>query len=145
MERKKLVPGGIIDARCTKCRTVTNHTIIALVEERPVRVRCNTCNGEHQYRPPVQATPKAPRKPRATKAASARAPRDPHAADRRQWEELVPALDRSLAKDYAMTGAYQPRDLLDHPIFGLGLVLQVIGDSKMEVLFRDGRKLLRCR
>ena len=39
---KQLTAGDFIEARCTRCKAVTNHTIIALVGTVPVRVRCNT-------------------------------------------------------------------------------------------------------
>ncbi len=33
---------------------------------------------------------------------------------------------------------------MQHPVFGLGFVLQSLGDGKVEVLFEDGKKKLRC-
>src|SRR5207302_3841179 len=42
--------GGDVDAFCTRCKMELGHTILAMVGARPVRVRCNTCGGEHNYR-----------------------------------------------------------------------------------------------
>jgi hypothetical protein len=114
------------------------------VDTRPARVRCNTCGGEHGYRPPVEAKPKAARTPTAKKAATPRAAKDPREAERQMWENLRPEMDRAAAKDYTMTGSYKVKDMVDHPIFGLGVVLQVSG-NKVDILFKDGKKMLRCR
>lgn len=54
MNSRKLSAGDIIDARCTKCRAVTNHRIVAMVGDRVVRVECNTCHGVHNYHPPEE-------------------------------------------------------------------------------------------
>jgi len=35
-------------------------------------------------------------------------------------------------------------DWVSHPSFGYGLVLAVLG-NKVEILFQDGKKLLRCQ
>ena len=43
MSMKKLSAGDNIEARCTRCRTVLNHTIVAMVGEKVVWVECNTC------------------------------------------------------------------------------------------------------
>jgi hypothetical protein len=42
-----------------------------------------------------------------------------------------------------MTGKFGKDNLVSHPNFGIGIVTMVAG-NKMEVLFRDGPKLLRC-
>lgn len=42
--------GGEVDAACTKCKMLLGHTILAMVGSRIARVRCNTCQGEHNFR-----------------------------------------------------------------------------------------------
>ena len=145
MSSRKLSAGDTIEARCTRCRTVLNHTIVAMVEERVVRVECNTCRGVHNYyqekaaKSPVAAT--AVRK----KAATPRAARkEPGAADREEWESLRPTMDKERALAYDMSGKYRVNGLVDHAVFGLGVVKRVIRPDKMEVLFQVGKKLLRC-
>ncbi len=145
MSSRKLSAGDTIEARCTRCRAVLNHTIVAMVEERVVRVECNTCRGVHNYyqekasKSPVAAT--AVRK----KAATPRAARkEPGAADREEWESLRPTMDKERALAYDMSGKYRVNSLVDHAVFGLGVVKRVIRPDKMEVLFQVGKKLLRC-
>jgi len=142
MEKKRLSPGDQLEAHCTRCREVMNHTLVALQDERPVRVKCNTCGGEHRYHAPREAPQKtakaAPKKP------ATRAKADPREAERKEWEALRQNLDTSQATQYTMDGQFKLNSLVEHPLFGLGVVQQVMGDRKICVLFQDGRKVLRC-
>jgi len=42
--------GDIIDDYCVKCRRVTNHAIVSLMNGEAAKVRCRTCYGDHDYR-----------------------------------------------------------------------------------------------
>jgi len=42
--------GDIIDDHCIKCRRITNHAIVSLVNSEPAKVRCRTCYHDHDYR-----------------------------------------------------------------------------------------------
>lgn len=42
--------GDIVDDHCSKCRLLTNHSVVALVNRNPAKVRCRTCDYEHKYR-----------------------------------------------------------------------------------------------
>jgi len=42
--------GDIIDDHCVKCRRITNHAIVSLVDGAPAKVRCRTCYHDHDYR-----------------------------------------------------------------------------------------------
>lgn len=42
--------GDEIDDFCVKCRRLTNHSIVSLVDEAPAKVRCRTCYSDHDYR-----------------------------------------------------------------------------------------------
>lgn len=151
MTTKKLSAGDIIESRCTKCREVLNHRIVAMVEGKVVRVECNTCNGVHNYYPPPAAkVAKAPRaaaasKTRATPAVPRASRKDPAEVEREEWASLHPTFDLEKALPYDMNGRYQVKRLILHPVFGLGLVKAVIIPNKMQILFKDGIKLLRCQ
>lgn len=145
MSSKKLSAGDIIESQCTRCRAVMNHTIVAMMEERVVRVQCNTCNGVHNYKEKKTAKVPAGKTAAAKKAPSAgRARKDPKAAERQEWENLRPAMQSEQALGYRMDGKYKVKDLLKHPVFGLGVVVGS-APNKIEVLFEDGKKLLRCQ
>jgi hypothetical protein len=42
--------GDVIDDHCVKCRRITNHAIVSLVDSAPAKVRCRTCYHDHDYR-----------------------------------------------------------------------------------------------
>jgi hypothetical protein len=147
MNTKKLSAGDIIESRCTKCRDILNHRIVAMVGEKVVRVECNTCGGTHNYYPPpVAKTPRTTGTGTVKKAAAAprAARKDPAAAEREEWNALSPSMNPDKAVNYNMNAAYKKNDLIKHPTFGLGVVKLVIVPNKMQVLFEDGIKLLRC-
>ncbi len=48
MGEKRL--GDVIDDHCIKCRRITNHSIVSLVEGAAAKVRCRTCYHDHDYR-----------------------------------------------------------------------------------------------
>ena len=48
MDEKRL--GDVIDDFCVKCRRVTNHSIVSIVEQEAAKVRCRTCYHDHDYR-----------------------------------------------------------------------------------------------
>jgi hypothetical protein len=51
--------GDMIDDYCTRCRLLTNHSIVALVNGAPAKVHCRTCYYEHNYKQ-GKAPPKKP-------------------------------------------------------------------------------------
>ncbi len=84
--------GDDIDDYCIKCKRVTNHSILAIVDGEPVKVRCRSCYNEGPYRrcvappskrelqkaallkqmeeqAPAPPAPPAPEKPKKTAAA----------------------------------------------------------------------------
>lgn len=134
MSSKTLSVGAPIEARCTKCRRNTNHIIVAIAAEVPVKVECNTCKRQHKFRPPS-----------TVKTATTRRTVDPKAAERKEWQELQPEMDNSQAVEYSMNSTFKVGSLVNHPVFGLGVVQRQGGTHKVEVLFEDGKKTMRCK
>jgi len=138
--------GDILDANCTRCRSLTNHTIVALVDGRVVRVKCNTCGSEHNYHPPKEDKTPAARRvtvPGVRKASPAPVKKDTAPSFHEQWETAMAGKDTTMAKVYGMEGRFSKGEPISHQLFGIGMVTMVAG-TKMQVLFRDGQKLLRC-
>ena len=135
-------PGDIVEARCTRCRTVTNHTIIALVETRIVRVQCNTCGGAHNYHPPATPSVKPARKTPAPRSASRATPR--MNSDQQLWQQSCSEAESASTVPYAMDRSFQEGMLVAHPTFAIGIVTALFPPNKVEILFQAGRKLLRC-
>jgi len=42
--------GDVLDDFCIKCRRLTNHSIVSLVNGKAAKVRCRTCYNDHDYR-----------------------------------------------------------------------------------------------
>ena len=42
--------GDVIDDYCVKCRRITNHSIVSIVNGEAAKVRCRTCYHDHDYR-----------------------------------------------------------------------------------------------
>lgn len=137
--------GSIIEARCTRCRKVLNHTVVAMIGDKIVRVECNTCHGTHNYHPEKPVKESAAPKTTLKKPAGLRKSKvDPLAVERAEWERLQPDMDPEKAIPYEINKSYRVKNLLLHPVFGLGIVQLVLQPNKMDVLFRDGVKRLRC-
>ncbi|MBE0598017.1 MAG: hypothetical protein IH614_12175 [Desulfuromonadales bacterium] len=150
MTKRPKAAGDHIESRCTRCKEVTNHIIVAMVEGRVVRVQCNICDGIHNYYPPSTAKPVSTKEaqPRSTSAKAA--PREPRAprnraavADAEEWESMVGRGDSESARPYSMERAFKAGELVRHPTFGMGVVKAVLPPAKVEILFQAGRKLLR--
>jgi hypothetical protein len=144
MERVKTA-GDFVESQCTRCKALLNHTIIAMVGGKVVRVKCNTCGSEHNHRPAKEAKPavsKAAKPATAAKTPRARATKAPAQSDEEIWEELIRPLDPDLAVPYSMEAKFRANTLVAHPSFGIGLVASC-QSGKIEVVFKSGRKLLR--
>ncbi len=42
--------GDVIDDHCIKCRRLTNHSIVSIIDGKAAKVRCRTCYHDHDYR-----------------------------------------------------------------------------------------------
>ena len=50
MDQRRLRLGDILDDYCPRERRVTNHAIVAMIEEDVKQTRCTTCDAEHAYK-----------------------------------------------------------------------------------------------
>lgn len=42
--------GDDIDDYCSRCKLSTTHAVVSMVGEEVQKIRCRTCNHEHNYR-----------------------------------------------------------------------------------------------
>lgn len=42
--------GDDVDDFCPKCKRLTNHSIVSMMEDKPAKVRCRTCYHEQMFR-----------------------------------------------------------------------------------------------
>ena len=50
MEQRRLRLGDTLDDYCPRERRVTNHAVVAMIEEDVKQTRCTTCDAEHIYK-----------------------------------------------------------------------------------------------
>ena len=132
----KIAVGSDVEAYCTKCKLVLAHTIVALQGTKPRRVKCNTCEGTHNYRaakPQAKAPAKKPAKVKA-----------PAKRTRQSWNEVMQEASAKPHKAYSMSGSFGEGDWIEHTTFGLGCVQTFTPPNKITVRFADSTKMLIC-
>ncbi|MDR2727050.1 MAG: hypothetical protein LBC10_03555 [Deltaproteobacteria bacterium] len=166
-------PGDAVASRCKRCGDITGHTVVALVGDKIVKVACRACGSTHRYLPPQDAKPArketarrvgqgvsradAIRKAFVTEASSFAAAVSPSAGRvtgaraakaaqtlEDEWRRAIAPAPGSSARPYAMQERFAVGEVIEHPVFGSGLVRETLPPDKMRVLFRDGLRLLRC-
>ena len=61
MQQRRLRLGDILDDYCPRERRITNHAVVAMLDEQVKQTRCTTCDAEHEYK---EARVPAPRRRR---------------------------------------------------------------------------------
>jgi hypothetical protein len=135
--------GGEVDAFCSSCKLVLGHTILAMVGERIAKVRCNTCAGEHAYRASVPGT-KAPRRTKVASTVGSPRARAEAAVRGHGLDELLEGRDVGQARAYAPLETFEQGEVMRHPSFGVGLVMEIRGD-RLDVMFGAGLRTLALR
>jgi hypothetical protein len=113
---------------------VLAHTILALEGGKPARVECNTCHGQHNYRP---GTPEA----RPSSSSSRTNGTTGGTSRTRATFDEVMAQKSASARTYSPKITFALDETVSHPTFGRGFVAAVRAD-KIDVTFRNGTKTL---
>lgn len=152
-------PGDRLEARCTRCNDVTGHIIVALVGGQVAKVECCACGSVHKYYPPrreksvfesgvrrVRAGSDRREAMPASPARSKSAPRTERqaAAQEDAWRKALERPSAPAARAYALDVALTVGDVVDHPVFGVGVVDALSRPDKAHIVFREGIKTLRC-
>lgn len=151
MGRGSIGPGDDVEAWCTRCKMNLNHRVIALTAQGIQRVHCLTCLGDHKYYPPKgekAARLEAVREKTgvASAARSTRSPAERNSARAEsEWNTFMKDVSPDVfARPYRVTESYRSGEFLEHPVFGTGKVVDVLGAERIEVIFREGRKVMIC-
>ena len=129
--------GQEVEAYCSKCQIVLAHHIAKLTASRISRVECSACKDTHAYR---KALPKLSSNPTpAQKAAQAERRKAQAVAT---YEAAMQEFDTSSAQPYSVRSMFEPNDFIEHKTFGTGRVLRTLAGNKVEVMFREGSKIL---
>ncbi len=127
--------GGNVESWCGKCKSEREHKIVAMIENAPKKVICNTCKAQHNFR--SKPSEKIREKPKT----STRKVKS-HEANYEGCLSRLTGGDFSKAKKYSIKGNFKKDEIIDHSLFGIGIVSSVIQFKKIEVLFKDEPKML---
>jgi hypothetical protein len=50
MQQRRLRLGDILDDYCPRERRITNHAVVAMIEDAVKQTRCTTCDADHEYK-----------------------------------------------------------------------------------------------
>src|SRR5258706_7795563 len=50
MQQRRLRLGDILDDYCPRERRITNHAVVAMIEDQVKQTRCTTCEADHEYK-----------------------------------------------------------------------------------------------
>jgi len=128
--------GSDIEAYCPspRCKADTNHTVISKYEDEIRRVQCVVCGDVHAYRKPRGEAYEEPPEPPARKARK-----------KPTWEQFMATTTAKAMENcrpYSIRDTYQEGDLVSHPTFHVGFVSELLPDNKVEITFRDDRRIL---
>jgi hypothetical protein len=65
MQQRRVRLGDILDDYCPRERRITNHAVVAMIEDEVKQTRCTTCDADHEYKQAKVPTPRR-KKPEAT-------------------------------------------------------------------------------
>lgn len=87
--------------------------------------------------------PVAEKSPRADKSRKPLEKSPARAAS--EWNTVMRELPEGEdVRPYKVSESYKSGEFVTHPVFGTGRVLDVVGSERIQVIFRDGRKVLIC-
>jgi hypothetical protein len=126
--------GSDVEAYCPKCKADTTHVVISKYEDEIRRVQCNPCGDVHSFRKPRGEVEDDVPEPIAAKKRAM--------IKKLNWEEFFAKHGEKQGKPYEFRERYTENVIVTHPKFGRGFVSEVVSDSKVEVTFKDARRVL---
>lgn len=126
--------GSDVEAYCPKCKGDTTHVVISKYEDEIRRVQCNPCGDVHSFRKPRgDVEEDVPEPIAAKKRAMMKKP---------TFDEFFAKHSDKNAKPYEFREHYHENAIVTHPKFGRGFVSEIVSDSKVEVTFKDTKRVL---
>jgi len=126
--------GSDVEAYCPKCKADTTHVVISKYEDEIRRVQCNPCGDVHSFRKPRGDVEEDVPEPIAAKKRAM--------MKKVTWDEFFHKHGEKGGKPYEFREHYHENVIVTHPKFGRGFVSEVLSDSKVEVTFKDARRVL---
>jgi len=137
-EDARVKTGDELKYLCSRCNLELWHTVLAVVNNQPARVRCNTCRSERNYRQPkLSHTPV-----RKTVSEERAKIRGSHPD---LYQQKLKANLMKTPKPYRIDAEFDLEDVIEHVKFGRGVVLKLVHPDRMDVLFQDETRTLMRR
>jgi hypothetical protein len=137
-KKAKIEVGKEVIAFCSKCKDSTTHVVEVIKNEKISRVMCKVCLSSHRFRTDEkeETTEKKVRK------TAKKAP--PKTSQEKKWERIMAktASANESPIEYKMQNSYKVLNVIQHHTFGVGVVREVYGTTKMAVVFQIGEKVL---
>lgn len=131
--------GGEVEAWCGACKELRMHTIVAMVNNEPKQVICQTCDAKHGYRLTPARGKTAGTIPRKKKGKLT-----PDETRKLKEEEERTTFQKELAdakdvRPFEKRARYKAGQYIEHPEHGRGKIESVVKGS-LVVRFRAGRR-----
>jgi hypothetical protein len=97
MQQRRLRLGDIVDDYCPRERRITNHAVVAMIEDAVKQTRCTTCDADHEYK-----EAKVPAQRRKKDAPAAGSPEALAAVPRKRVPADVPPPEGAVAEPQVM-------------------------------------------
>jgi len=142
-----------VSAYCSACRIDQAHKVLSAVDSQPGLVKCSACGMEGPYMAPRDKVKAALKQVVERKKVDRKRERlrgklvelnSKGKLNKQVWEDLTAEHDADEATDYAMTASLEALQLVDHPKFGLGVVVERTEERKACILFEDRPRVMVC-
>ncbi len=162
-----LKPGDRVESRCTRCKDLMGHIIVTMVDSEILKVECCACKSIHKYYPVKKKEEKKEKTLRVRagqERSSAVKEKNARTGQVREKgsEEKTKRISKSLAEiqenwknainsstlnpiPYNMNVEVNLDSVVEHSIFGIGIVTEIFPPDKADFLFSEGVKSLRCK
>ncbi len=120
MQQRRVRLGDVLDDYCPRERRITNHAVVAMIEDEVKQTRCTTCDAEHEYKHAKVPAPRRKKPVAAAALVSAEATESPTlmSDDDETVEEMIddqPVLPPSLEAAKESEAPKPPRWLTTNP------------------------------
>jgi hypothetical protein len=130
------IPAELAPGACSTCEQIVARFAGAGIRPLRVAIKCRRCGAVHRHHASPTSPP--PKAKRSAKAAAA-------LAHEVTYERLLAVTAGRKSRPYSVSGIFRPNDVIEHPTFGVGVVTHLIAGDKIQVVFKNGDKLLVCR
>jgi hypothetical protein len=112
MQERRYRPGDVLDDYCPRERRITDHAIVAMIDDEIRRTRCGICDAEHEYKEGKVPTPRRKTQPPAL------------------FNQVLDNVNGSTPKPHPVAAAEPATDpVIDEPIAVAVAVAEVVTDT----------------